>query len=68
MTVVRLGRAAFACAVVALALIALALPTLALGQSAPKLREAPDSAFPDRVYLLQLPSQPFMSVDINLDR
>ena len=51
-------RAAFACAVVALALVALALPALALGQSgAPTLRDAPDTAFPDRVYLLQLPSQ-----------
>jgi tight adherence protein B len=52
MTVARLTRAAFACLVVALT-----LPALALGQSAPKLQEAPDSAFPDRVYLLQLPSQ-----------
>jgi Flp pilus assembly protein TadB/uncharacterized protein YegL len=58
MTVARLTRAAFACAV-----IALALPMLALGQSAPTLKEAPDSAFPDRVYLLQLPTQRTLTPD-----
>jgi tight adherence protein B len=39
------------------ALVALTLPTLAPAQAkGPTLTEAPDSAFPDRVYLLQLPT------------
>ncbi len=40
------------------AVVALATPTLALGQSAaPTLTEATGSSFPDRGYLLQLPSK-----------
>jgi tight adherence protein B len=40
------------------ALAALVAPTLALGQgAAPKLAESPNSGFPDRSYLLQLPSR-----------
>ncbi|MEP7225182.1 MAG: type II secretion system F family protein, partial [Actinomycetota bacterium] len=45
-------------AVTSAALSALVLPTLALGQgAAPTLAEAPNSGFPDRAYLLQLPSR-----------
>ena len=40
------------------ALAALVAPTLALGQGgAPTLAEAPNSGFPDRSYLLQLPER-----------
>lgn len=40
------------------AVAALVAPALALGQSnAPRLKESPDSGFPDREYLLQLPSK-----------
>jgi Flp pilus assembly protein TadB/Mg-chelatase subunit ChlD len=38
------------------AVAALSLPTLALGQ-VPRLQDAPETGFPDRYYLLQLPSQ-----------
>ncbi len=45
-------------------LVVLALPTLALGQSeAPTLRDAPDTGFPDRSYLLQLPSARTLTAD-----
>ena len=45
-------------AVTSAALAALVAPTLALGQGeAPTLSEAPSSGFPDRSYLLQLPSR-----------
>ena len=45
-------------------LVALTLPTLALGQSgAPTLQDAPDTAFPDRVYLLQLPTARTLTAD-----
>ena len=45
-------------AVTSAALAALIAPTLALGQgAAPTLAEAPNSGFPDRAYLLQLPSR-----------
>jgi tight adherence protein B len=40
------------------AIAALATPALTLGQGgSPTLREAPDTGFPDRAYLLQLPTQ-----------
>ena len=40
------------------AVAALAVPGLALGQAgAPRLAESPDSGFPDRAYLLQLPER-----------
>ena len=46
------------------AVAALVTPTLALGQSAaPTLTAATGSSFPDRGYLLQLPSKIFMSTD-----
>jgi Flp pilus assembly protein TadB/uncharacterized protein YegL len=54
MTFARLTKAA------GLALVlALALPALSLGQSGTgvTLKDAPDTAFPDRVYQLQLPDQ-----------
>lgn len=45
-------------AITSAALAALVAPTLALGQGgAPTLAEAPNSGFPDRAYLLQLPSR-----------
>jgi len=45
-------------AVTSAALAALVAPTLALGQGeAPTLAEAPNSGFPDRAYLIQLPSR-----------
>jgi tight adherence protein B len=58
MTFARLTRAARpTAALVALSLVALAVPALGLGQSGGlTLRDAPDTAFPDRVYQLQLPS------------
>jgi Flp pilus assembly protein TadB len=43
-------------ALVGAALAALCLPALALGQT-PTLSDAPGTGFPDRYYLLQLPSQ-----------
>jgi tight adherence protein B len=51
------GRSALAAAVIAaLALPALVLPAIATGQSGvPTLREAPDSGFPDRVYIYRTP-------------
>ena len=49
-----LGRARIALAGAAIA--ALCLPALALAQT-PTLKEAPGTGFPDRFYLLQLPSQ-----------
>lgn len=53
-TAARLALAGAALAAVA----ALTLPTLALGQDgAPTLRDAQDTGFPDRTYLLQLPTQ-----------
>ncbi len=59
MTFARLTKAAG----LALAL-ALALPALSLGQSGDvTLREAPDSAFPDRVYQLQLPTATTLSAE-----
>ena len=45
-------------AIASAAALALALPTLALGQdAAPKLSEAPTSGFPDKAYILTLPSR-----------
>jgi len=45
-------------AIASAAAVALALPTLALGQdAAPKLSEAPTSGFPDKAYILTLPSR-----------
>jgi Flp pilus assembly protein TadB/uncharacterized protein YegL len=53
MTFARLSKAAGLALVVALA-----VPALGLGQSGDvTLRDAPDTAFPDRVYQLQLPDQ-----------
>jgi Flp pilus assembly protein TadB/Mg-chelatase subunit ChlD len=51
------GRSALAAAAIAaLALPALVLPAIATGQSGvPTLREAPDSGFPDRVYIYRTP-------------
>ena len=46
------------------ALVALTLPTLASAQAKlPPLEEAQDSAFPDRVYLLQLPTARTLTAD-----
>ena len=51
-------RLAVRIAVTSAAIAALVAPTLALAQSgAPTLAEAPGSGFPDRSYLLQLPSR-----------
>ena len=47
---------------VGVALAALSLPTLALGQ-APTLRDSPETGFPDRYYLLQLPAQRTLSAN-----
>ncbi len=60
MTFARLTKAAGLALVVALT-----LPALSLGQSGNgmTLREAPDSAFPDRVYQLQLPSESALSAE-----
>ena len=45
-------------AIASAAAVALALPTLALGQGpAPKLSESPTSGFPDKAYVLTLPSR-----------
>ena len=45
-------------AIASAAVVALALPTLALGQgAAPKLSESPTSGFPDKAYILTLPSR-----------
>ena len=45
-------------AIASAAVVALALPTLALGQdAAPKLTESPTSGFPDKAYILTLPSR-----------
>ena len=44
-------------AIASAAAVALALPTLALGQgAAPKLSESPTSGFPDKAYILTLPT------------
>ncbi len=49
-------------AIASAALAALVAPTFALAQGeAPKLTEAPNSGFPDRSYLLQLPSRKALS-------
>jgi Flp pilus assembly protein TadB/uncharacterized protein YegL len=59
MTFARLSKAAGLALVVALA-----VPALGLGQSGDvTLRDAPDTAFPDRVYQLQLPKQRTLSAE-----
>jgi Flp pilus assembly protein TadB len=45
-------------------LVVLALPSLAVGQvGAPRIQDAPDTGFPDRQYLLQLPTQRTLTPD-----
>jgi tight adherence protein B len=49
--------------VAGIALAALIVPALALGQNGPTLREAPDSGFPDKVFILELPERRALTGD-----
>jgi tight adherence protein B len=49
-------RRAASLALAGAVLAVLSLPAAAIGQGEPKLKSAPDNGFPDRQYLLQLPS------------